>query len=81
MVEITEYEGKDLSSVQGFQENSIKGPRYVDIEEYQLDITGLVAKPASYNYEEVIDGYDHYKKLAGLRKAGAGLLTSLPSSC
>ena len=44
-VEIREYEGTNLSSVNDFRENSIKGPQQVDIENYTLAITGLVAEP------------------------------------
>ena len=40
-VEVREYEGKNLSSVNDFRENSIKGPQYVDIATYQLEVTGL----------------------------------------
>ncbi len=65
-VEVTEYQGKDLSSVNDFRENSIKGPQYVDIAEYKLDITGLVANPVSYTYDEVINDYDNYKKVVRL---------------
>jgi DMSO/TMAO reductase YedYZ molybdopterin-dependent catalytic subunit len=65
-VEVREYQGEDLSSVKDFRENSIKGPQYVDMENYQLEITGLVANPASYSYDEVIDGYDNYKKVVTL---------------
>jgi DMSO/TMAO reductase YedYZ molybdopterin-dependent catalytic subunit len=65
-VEIREYEGEDLSSVKDFRENSIKGPQNVDIENYRLEITGLVANPASYSYEEVINGYQNYKKVVTL---------------
>jgi len=61
-VEVKEYEGEDLSSVNDFRENSIKGPQYVDIEEYQLQITGLVQNPMSYTYDEVIDGFTNYEK-------------------
>jgi len=50
-VEIREYEGENLSSVDDFRENSIKGPQQVDIESYQLMITGLVENPKSYTYE------------------------------
>ena len=35
-VEVREYQGEDLSSIQGFRENSIKGPQYIDIEEYEI---------------------------------------------
>ena len=65
-VEIRQYEGKDLSSVNDFRENSIKGPQYVDIESYQLNVTGLVEQPKSYKYDEVIDDYPSYKKVVTL---------------
>ena len=31
-IEVTEYEGQDLSSVTDFRENSIKGSQYIDID-------------------------------------------------
>jgi len=65
-VEIREYEGERLSSVGDFRENSIKGPQYIDTETYQLEITGLVENPMSYTYDEVIEGYEHYKKVVTL---------------
>jgi DMSO/TMAO reductase YedYZ molybdopterin-dependent catalytic subunit len=65
-VEVREYEGQDLSSINDFRENSIKGPQYVDIENYQLEIAGLVQKPASYAYDEVINDYDNYQKVVRL---------------
>jgi DMSO/TMAO reductase YedYZ molybdopterin-dependent catalytic subunit len=65
-VEIREYEGKNLSSVNDFRENSIKGPQYVDIATYQLEVTGLVEKPLSFTYEEVIDSYKRYEKMVRL---------------
>jgi hypothetical protein len=39
-VEVREYEGTDLSSINDFRENSIGGPQYLDIEDYTLTITG-----------------------------------------
>jgi len=45
-VEISEYEGKNLSSVNDFRENSIKGPQYVDMATYKLEVTGLRGKAA-----------------------------------
>jgi len=65
-VEIRKYEGKNLSSVNDFRENSIKGPQYVDIAAYQLEVTGLVEKPLSFSYDEVIDSYKHYEKMVRL---------------
>jgi len=65
-VEIREYEGVDLSSVDDFRENSIKGPQQVDIENYQLEIAGLVQNPKSYTYDEVINDHQNYKKVVTL---------------
>jgi DMSO/TMAO reductase YedYZ molybdopterin-dependent catalytic subunit len=64
--EVREYQGENLSSVNDFRENSIKGPQYVDIENYQLEITGLVANPTSYSYDEVLASFDSYKKVVTL---------------
>jgi len=65
-VEVREYEGEDLSSINDFRENSIKGPRHIDIDNYQLKVTGLVEKPTSYDYDEVIKDYKNYKKVVRL---------------
>jgi DMSO/TMAO reductase YedYZ molybdopterin-dependent catalytic subunit len=65
-VEVREYEGKNLSSINDFRENSIKGPQYVDRENYHLEITGLVDKPASYTYDEVVKDYMNYDKVVRL---------------
>ena len=65
-VEVREYQGENLSSVDDFRENSIKGPQNVDIETYQLEIAGLVENPGSYIYDEVIENYKHYKKVVTL---------------
>lgn len=62
-VEVREYEGQKLSSVDDFRENSIRGPQRVDIENYQLEISGLVEQPASYTYEQVINENQNYKKV------------------
>jgi len=53
-VEINEYKGEKLGSIKDFRENSIKGPQNVDIKTYRLKVDGLVAKPASYTYDEVL---------------------------
>jgi DMSO/TMAO reductase YedYZ molybdopterin-dependent catalytic subunit len=65
-VEVREYKGENLSSINDFRENSIKGPQYVDIDSYKLEITGLAEKPTGYTYDEVIDGFDNYKKVVRL---------------
>jgi DMSO/TMAO reductase YedYZ molybdopterin-dependent catalytic subunit len=65
-VEIRNYEGKDLSSINDFRENSIKGSQHVDRNTYRLKITGLVEKPAQYSYDQVIQKFQHYKKVVKL---------------
>ncbi|MFC1965432.1 molybdopterin-dependent oxidoreductase [Chloroflexota bacterium] len=65
-IEVREYEGINLSSVDDFRENSIKGPQYVGIENYQLKITGLVENPKSYTYDEVVNSRQHYNKVVTL---------------
>jgi DMSO/TMAO reductase YedYZ molybdopterin-dependent catalytic subunit len=61
--EIKEYQGEKLGSITDFNENSIKGPQYVDISAYHLKITGLVNKPISYTYDDVISKHQAYTKL------------------
>lgn len=65
-VQITEYEGEDLSSIDDFRENSIKGPQQVDKESYALRITGLVENPQSYSYDEVVADSQTQKKVVRL---------------
>ena len=64
--EVREYEGERLSSVNDFRENSIKGPQYVDEESYRLEVTGSVVTPKSYTYDEVLNGFQAYKKIVTL---------------
>ncbi len=64
--QVTEYQGEKLSSINDFRENSIRGPQYVDIDRYQLEITGLVREPKAYTYDQVIDQNQHYKKVVTL---------------
>jgi DMSO/TMAO reductase YedYZ molybdopterin-dependent catalytic subunit len=52
--EIREYEGKRLDPFDRAYDNSIKGPQQVDIEKYRLEVTGLVQKPQSLTYQEVL---------------------------
>jgi DMSO/TMAO reductase YedYZ molybdopterin-dependent catalytic subunit len=63
--EIREYEGEDLSSINVFRENSIRGPQHISLDDYQLEIVGLVEKPLSLTYDEVLDR-DQYSKVVTL---------------
>ena len=64
--EIREYEGKDLSSIANFRENSIKGPQYVNNESYVLTVKGLVSNQIELGYNEIISNYQTYKKVVTL---------------
>jgi DMSO/TMAO reductase YedYZ molybdopterin-dependent catalytic subunit len=65
-VEVRQYEGVDLSSINAFRENSITGPQQIDVESYTLSITGLVANSTRYTYDEVLSRYQQYKKVVTL---------------
>lgn len=64
--EVREYKGENLSSIDDFRENSIKGPQYIDRDNYRLEVTGLVERPVSYTYDEVIEDHDNYQKVIRL---------------
>jgi DMSO/TMAO reductase YedYZ molybdopterin-dependent catalytic subunit len=65
-IEIKEYEGTDLSSILDFRENSIKGPQYVDTDSYRLKVSGLVDRPMSYTFDDIINNYQSYQKVVTL---------------
>jgi len=65
-VEIRSYEGQDLSSVNAFRENSIRGPQSVNITDFRLTVTGLVQTPTISTYEEILGKYPHYSKVVTL---------------
>jgi len=52
--EVRSYQGKDLSAISGFHENSIKGPQYIDEASYRLAVSGLVEMPLNLTYDEVL---------------------------
>ena len=64
--EVREYEGQDLSRIDEFRENSIKGPQYVEVETYSLAVTGLVETPLSYTYDQVVNNFQNYRKVVTL---------------
>ena len=65
-VEIREYQGERLSSLNDFRENAIKGTQRVVIDEYILEIAGLVQETKKFSYNEIINNFNHYKKIATL---------------
>jgi len=54
-VEVRNYSGQDLSSINDFRENSIQGPQYINISTYHLEISGLVEHPQNLTYEEALN--------------------------
>ncbi len=65
-VQVDEYKGEDLSSINDFRENSIKGPQYINESSYRLKISGMVENPEEYRYMEVLDGFQSYEKVVTL---------------
>jgi len=65
-VEIREYQGAKLSSVNEFRENSIKGPQFISKENYSLKITGSVQQKLNLSYDTIVNNFNHYKKLVTL---------------
>ena len=65
-IEVREYQGEDLSSINDFRENSIKGPQHVNISEYRLTVSGLTNTTDVYTYDEVLERYPHYSKVVTL---------------
>jgi len=51
IVEIAEYQGEMLGSVDDFRENSIEGVQDVDPSAYRLVVDGLVSQTSSYTLE------------------------------
>ncbi|MBD3208528.1 MAG: molybdopterin-dependent oxidoreductase [Candidatus Nealsonbacteria bacterium] len=64
-VEIREYEGENLSSVEDIGETSIKSTQYIDENNYSLTVSGLVDKPKSYSYDQVLS-FPKYSKVVDL---------------
>jgi DMSO/TMAO reductase YedYZ molybdopterin-dependent catalytic subunit len=66
-VEIREYEGIDLSSIDAFRENSIRGPQYIDPENYTLTVSGLVESELELTYDEIVNSYRRFEKVVTLQ--------------
>ena len=64
-VEISKYEGKNLTDFKTLEDNSIKGPQTVDIASYRLVIDGAVQAPQSLTYADILS-HAHYQKLITL---------------
>ena len=65
-VEVRAYQGNDLSSINDFRENSIRGPQYVNTSDYRLIVTGLTTKTDVYTYQDILATYPNYTKVVTL---------------
>jgi DMSO/TMAO reductase YedYZ molybdopterin-dependent catalytic subunit len=65
-VEVRSYQGQDLSSINDFRENSIKGPQYINISDYRLTISGLTNRTTEYTYKDILNNYSHNSKVVTL---------------
>jgi DMSO/TMAO reductase YedYZ molybdopterin-dependent catalytic subunit len=65
-VQIRSYQGKDLSSINDFHENSILGPQHINESDYRLTVTGLTKTTKVSSYREVLDNHQHYSKVVTL---------------
>ncbi len=64
--EVLEYEGQDLSLINDFRENSIRGPQQINESTYSLTITGLVNQTIEFSYNEIINEFQKYQKVTTL---------------
>ncbi len=62
-VEIRDYKGEKLGSINDFRENSISGPQQINITTYRLTIAGLVQNEKSFTHDQVVNGHAHYEKV------------------
>ena len=65
-VEIDEYQGEQLSSINDFRENSIKGPQTIKKEGYTLKITGLIEEVKELSYDDILNNFQLYEKIVRL---------------
>jgi len=75
-VEIREYQGEKLGSVDDFRENSINGVQRIDPETYLLRIDGLVEQTQSLTYA-TLQEMSHTKKLVTLHCVEGWSVTAL----
>jgi DMSO/TMAO reductase YedYZ molybdopterin-dependent catalytic subunit len=65
-VEVRSYQGKDLSSINDFHENSILGPQHINESDYRLTVSGLTTSTKVSTYRDILDNHQHYSKVVTL---------------
>lgn len=64
-VEIRDYQGQRLDPSTGPRDNSILGIQEVDLETYRLEVTGLVERPLTLTYDQVLEE-EHIQRMVRL---------------
>ena len=75
--EITEYNGQKLSSINDFRIEAINGVQQIDNKTYRLNVTGLVANPIAFTFDDVISKHTHYLKVVTLHCVEGWEVTAL----
>jgi DMSO/TMAO reductase YedYZ molybdopterin-dependent catalytic subunit len=65
-VEVRSYQGKNLSSITDFHENSISGPQHINESDYNLTVTGLILNTKISTYHDILNNHQHYSKVVTL---------------
>ena len=64
-VQVNNYQGQKLTSINSMPKTSIKGTQYVNMSNYTLEVTGLVQNPRNFTYAEVLN-HTSYQKVVTL---------------
>lgn len=64
--QVRSYQGRDLSSINDFHENSIAGPQHINESDYRLTVTGLTKTTKVSTYRGILDNNQHYSKVVTL---------------
>jgi DMSO/TMAO reductase YedYZ molybdopterin-dependent catalytic subunit len=64
-IEATEYQGVKLTPISQQQNNALKGTQHIDKDSYKLTVSGLVEKPLSLSYADLL-AYPQISKLMDL---------------
>ena len=64
--QVHSFQGKDLSSIYDFHENSIAGPQHINESDYRLTVTGLTESTKVSTYRDILDNNQHYSKVVTL---------------
>jgi DMSO/TMAO reductase YedYZ molybdopterin-dependent catalytic subunit len=64
-VQVNNYQGQKLTSINSMPKTSIKGTQYVNMSNYTLEVTGLVQNPRNFTYAEVLN-HTAYQKVVTL---------------